>query len=244
MSFKIAFIIIFLFLLLPSQGDLFAAGDFCGLTELQANQWCTLHFQNTGNCPLAVESDSFKNCFVNSSNGKEYSCSFSCSKHLSVGGLCIVMDLVGEQLTECQYGCNPLTEECDPPPPGGQVCGNGIQEGIEECDDGNTVSGDGCDSNCKIETSSSSQQSIYKNPLVWNDIIAFIWGAIMYLFGHAIVLVVLFLLIGAYVLATSGGSPQKIKLGKDIIIWAIIGYVIMLLARGIINFIWDFIRST
>jgi hypothetical protein len=83
----------------------------------------------------------------------------------------------------------------------------------------------------------------YRNPLVWSDIPGFIWGAIMYIFGHAIVLLVLFILIGAYVLTTSGGSPQKIKLGKDIIIWAIIGYVIMLLARGIINLIWDFIKN-
>jgi cysteine-rich repeat protein len=33
---------------------------------------------------------------------------------------------------------------CPPPP----ACGNGILEGVERCDDGNTVSGDGCDVNC------------------------------------------------------------------------------------------------
>ena len=34
----------------------------------------------------------------------------------------------------------------------GPVCGNGILEGVEECDDGNIVSGDGCSSTCTIET--------------------------------------------------------------------------------------------
>jgi len=34
---------------------------------------------------------------------------------------------------------------------GEPVCGDGIWEGDEECDDGNTVSGDGCSSNCRIE---------------------------------------------------------------------------------------------
>jgi cysteine-rich repeat protein len=30
-------------------------------------------------------------------------------------------------------------------------CGNGVVEGAEECDDGDTVDGDGCSSACKIE---------------------------------------------------------------------------------------------
>jgi len=33
----------------------------------------------------------------------------------------------------------------------GQVCGNGVLEGTEQCDDGNTNSGDGCAYNCVIE---------------------------------------------------------------------------------------------
>jgi cysteine-rich repeat protein len=34
---------------------------------------------------------------------------------------------------------------------GGAVCGDGILEPPEQCDDGNTISGDGCDPDCKIE---------------------------------------------------------------------------------------------
>jgi cysteine-rich repeat protein len=30
-------------------------------------------------------------------------------------------------------------------------CGNGVVEGAEECDDGDTVDGDGCSSSCKVE---------------------------------------------------------------------------------------------
>ncbi|MDD2935137.1 MAG: myxococcus cysteine-rich repeat containing protein [Candidatus Pacebacteria bacterium] len=33
------------------------------------------------------------------------------------------------------------------------ICGNGIKEGTEQCDDGNTTSGDGCSSVCAIERS-------------------------------------------------------------------------------------------
>ena len=45
-----------------------------------------------------------------------------------------------------------------PPPPPTCVCGNGILEPGEECDDGNTVSGDGCSSTCQIETCSGNLQ--------------------------------------------------------------------------------------
>ena len=31
------------------------------------------------------------------------------------------------------------------------VCGNGILEAGESCDDGNTISGDGCDMGCNVE---------------------------------------------------------------------------------------------
>jgi 3-phytase len=36
-------------------------------------------------------------------------------------------------------------------------CGNGVTEGSEECDDGNTDSGDGCSSDCKTECTLDSQ---------------------------------------------------------------------------------------
>ena len=36
-----------------------------------------------------------------------------------------------------------------PPPPSSEVCGNNIVEGDEVCDDGNTIDGDSCTSNCQ-----------------------------------------------------------------------------------------------
>src|SRR6185295_15808003 len=38
-----------------------------------------------------------------------------------------------------------------PPPPPTPCCGNGIVEEGEQCDDGNTASGDGCSSTCQTE---------------------------------------------------------------------------------------------
>ena len=31
-----------------------------------------------------------------------------------------------------------------------QLCGNGIVEGLEQCDDGDTVPGDGCSATCQV----------------------------------------------------------------------------------------------
>ena len=35
----------------------------------------------------------------------------------------------------------------------GGLCGNGITENDEQCDDGNTIAGDGCDRYCRVEGS-------------------------------------------------------------------------------------------
>jgi len=43
-------------------------------------------------------------------------------------------------------------------PGGGPVCGNNIVETGETCDDGNTVSGDGCSSTCQTETTSDGDE--------------------------------------------------------------------------------------
>jgi fibro-slime domain-containing protein len=41
--------------------------------------------------------------------------------------------------------------DASPIPPGGGQCGDGVVERIEQCDDGNTTSGDGCSASCQIE---------------------------------------------------------------------------------------------
>jgi cysteine-rich repeat protein len=43
--------------------------------------------------------------------------------------------------------------DCQGPPPA--QCGNGVVDGAEECDDGDTDSGDGCSSTCQLENTSA-----------------------------------------------------------------------------------------
>lgn len=48
-------------------------------------------------------------------------------------------------------------------------CGNGILEGIEECDDGNLVDGDGCDSDCTLNLDTSLWQDTHGGDAMIRD---------------------------------------------------------------------------
>jgi len=45
----------------------------------------------------------------------------------------------------------PVGPDAGPDLPGGGLCGDGIRERSEQCDDGNTESGDGCSRSCQVE---------------------------------------------------------------------------------------------
>ena len=48
------------------------------------------------------------------------------------------------------------------------ICGDGYKTGLAECDDGNTIDGDGCSSDCKIEIGwncSSQSTTICRNTI-------------------------------------------------------------------------------
>jgi cysteine-rich repeat protein len=53
-----------------------------------------------------------------------------------------------------EWGWASFTLECNEQPPE-PICGNGLEETREQCDDGNTLDGDGCSSQCYIESGSS-----------------------------------------------------------------------------------------
>ena len=53
----------------------------------------------------------------------------------------------GASNSTCTENCG---VETAPPPPPDPVCGNGVVEAGEQCDDGNTADGDGCSSTCRI----------------------------------------------------------------------------------------------
>ncbi len=74
-------------------------------------------------------------------------CTFDTSQCYASGGEICNNDLDddGDGLVDCE------DPDCFQVPGACSICGNGILETGEECDDGNTVDGDGCSSDCRIE---------------------------------------------------------------------------------------------
>ena len=54
-----------------------------------------------------------------------------------------------------------------------------------------------------------------------------------WIFAGVVALVVIFVLIGAFNLLTAAGSPEKVKTGRDFIIYASIGMIVAILAKAI-----------
>jgi cysteine-rich repeat protein len=62
------------------------------------------------------------------------------------------------------------TDDCGstppPPPPPPPSCGNGVVETGEQCDDGNTTSGDGCSATCQLEGCDTCHAPVCGNGIV------------------------------------------------------------------------------
>ncbi len=61
----------------------------------------------------------------------------------------------------------------------------------------------------------------------------FIKSAVDYIFYISVILAPLMIIIGAFLFLTSAGSPKQSKLGGSIIQWTVIGFAIILFAKGI-----------
>jgi cysteine-rich repeat protein len=70
-------------------------------------------------------------------------------KLCEMGDNCIHCNKVDNVCTACKIGFNPVEDKCEEIP---AVCGDGLHGKTEQCDDGNTNIGDGCDVSCTVET--------------------------------------------------------------------------------------------
>lgn len=75
------------------------------------------------------------------------------------------------------------------------------------------------------------------NPLKYNVFEDIIEGLINFLFKIGIALAPLMIIIGGFLFVTAGGNIEQVNRAKKIIIWTLIGFLIVLLAQGIMNLI-------
>jgi hypothetical protein len=76
-----------------------------------------------------------------------------------------------------------------------------------------------------------------KNPIEYNTLVELIEAFTNFIFVIAMVAAPLVFLIGGFVFLTSGGDSSRIKQGKDIMIYAALGFAIILSVKGLVELI-------
>jgi hypothetical protein len=74
----------------------------------------------------------------------------------------------------------------------------------------------------------------FPNPLSCENLGCIIKKIISELQKLAIPIVIIMVLIGGFQIMTAGGNEEKVKQGRSTIWWAVIGYVVILLANGLV----------
>ena len=82
-----------------------------------------------------------------------------------------------------------------------------------------------------------TDQTCICNPLQATEFEDIIDNAINFIFNVAIVLAPLMIIVAGFLFVTAGGNPEQINRAKAIIIWTAVGFLIILLARGIMGII-------
>lgn len=135
--------------------------------------------------------------------------------------------------------------ECSCANSAGEVCGTGQTEDYAGCEDlceGNDSANSLCSVNsgtteCDDETAPGAQASgsstapdervQLPNPLGTSSVPIIVGRIIKILSGGAGMIALMMFVYGGFQWLTAGGNAEKIKKGKDIILWSILGLVVM-----------------
>jgi len=87
-----------------------------------------------------------------------------------------------------------------------------------------------------------AQQFQLESPIEHETFGDLIDAIIKFVFNIALVLAPLFIIIGGFYFVAAAGDPSKIETGKKIIFYTLIGFLIILLSRGLVVIIKDLIK--
>lgn len=82
-------------------------------------------------------------------------------------------------------------------------------------------------------------QETLPNPIGTTDIKELIARIITTILGLTGAIALVLFVYGGLVWMTSGGNPEKIKEGKNILVWAILGLVVIFTSYIILNFVFE-----
>jgi len=79
-----------------------------------------------------------------------------------------------------------------------------------------------------------ADEVIIENPLTATSFEQIVGNIIDFIFKIAITLAPLMIIIGAFYIMTAGGDTNRVTTGKNIILYTLIGFAIILLAKGLV----------
>ena len=93
------------------------------------------------------------------------------------------------------------------------------------------------------QTKSGGATGGLPNPIVADSFTELLERIIGYLIVIGAPILALMVLYGGFYILTAGGNPEKFKTGKDVILYAVIGYTIILVSWGIIYIIGEILGA-
>jgi hypothetical protein len=90
----------------------------------------------------------------------------------------------------------------------------------------------------------ASSHSTLPNPLTATDFTQILQSILSFGIKAGAIVVPIIVVIGAFQMMFAAGNPEKFKTGTKTIVYAVIGYIIILLAAGIIDIVKDVLTST
>lgn len=85
---------------------------------------------------------------------------------------------------------------------------------------------------------------VIDNPLNISTFVELIDNILNFIFWIATALFPLMIVIAGFYFMTSAGDPKRIETAKNIILYTIVGFIIILSAKGLINFLDDYFRGS
>jgi hypothetical protein len=138
--------------------------------------------------------------------------------------------------SKCGIDCNPSASSCDAHP--GADCYPPIYSGWiceEEYGPLDCGSGYRCAINCSAPPPDPSpSEGLFSNPSGISTIDELLEKIINFVYAMSFPIVTGVVLYAAFIMMTSGGDPKKFQVGINIIIYAAIGFVVILLSKGVV----------